>query len=268
MVELRREPELETGSAAALRIQTLGGFRVWRAGVEIDAAAWQREKALHLLQFLITMRRRSFHKEQIIDQLWPNIDPAAGDRDFKVALSAIHRALEPERAPRAEPRFVRRHGLAYELRLDQVWVDADAFESRVAAGSRAASHDAQAAIDHYRQAVELYAGDYLPERRYEDWTSAERERLQTLALSTMTTLADLLLARSPLESLRLCQRVLSIDAVWEDAYRVQMRAYQTQGNRPLALRTYQQCVEALQREFNVAPLPETRAVYEEIKRET
>jgi DNA-binding SARP family transcriptional activator len=267
MAKSRREPEHETGSAAALRIQTLGGFRVRRAGVEIDATAWQREKALHLLQFLVTMRRQSFHKEQIIDQLWPHIDPAAGDRDFKVALSAIHRVLEPEREPRSEPRFVRRHGLAYGLRLDQAWVDADAFESLVAAGSQAAPHDAETAIDDYRRAIELYAGDYLPERRYEDWTSAERERLQTLALSTMTRLADLLLERSPLESLRLCQRVLSIDAVWEDAYRTQMRAYLAQGNRPMALRSYQQCVETLQREFNVVPLPETQAVYERIKRE-
>ncbi|MEZ4681674.1 MAG: bacterial transcriptional activator domain-containing protein [Caldilineaceae bacterium] len=38
--------------------------------------------------------------------------------------------------------------------------------------------------------IKLYHGDYLPERRYEDWTSAEQERLQLLALNTMTTLAN------------------------------------------------------------------------------
>ena len=85
-----------------------------------------------------------------------------------------------------------------------------------------------------------------------------------MALGTMTTLAGLLAETSPLESIRLTQRVLAVDSVWEDAYRAQMRAYQAQGNRPLALRTYQQCVEILDREFGVAPLPETVELHERI----
>jgi DNA-binding SARP family transcriptional activator len=77
----------------------------------------------------------------------------------------------------------------------------------------------------------------------------------------MTTLAGLVAESSPLESIRLAQRVLSVDPVWEDAYRVLMRAYQVQGNRPLALRTYRLCVEVLEREFGVGPLPETQELY-------
>lgn len=254
--------------AVALRIQTLGGFRVWRDDVEIDSIAWGREKALHLFQFLVTERSRSIHKEQIIDSLWPHLDLETGDRDFKVALNAINQALEPERKPRAEPRFVRRLGLAYGLALEETWVDADAFEAIVTAGNKARPKDAQTAIECYQAAVALYKGDYIPERRYEDWTSAERERLQALALGTMTTLADLSLGHNPLESIRLTQRVLILDPVWEEAYRVQMKAYLAQGNRPLALRTYQQCVEALEREFAIEPLPETQALYEEIRRKT
>ena len=252
----------------ALRVHTLGGFRLWRDGVEIGPSAWEREKALHLFQFFVTMRRfeARLPKEQIIEQLWPGLDADRGDRDFRVALNALYRALEPERTPRAEPRFLRRQGLAYGLDLAAAWVDADAFEAQVSAGNRALPADPDSAVRHYEAAVALYAGDYLPERRYEDWTSAERERLQTLALGTMTTLAGLLVERRPLESIHLAQRVLSIDPVWEDAYRAEMRAYLAQGNRPLALRAYQRCVQVLEREFGVAPLPETRALYETIRR--
>ena len=89
--------------------------------------------------------------------------------------------------------------------------------------------------DDYQRALALYQGDYLPARRYEDWSSAERERLHLLALGLMTTLADLLVSRSPLESIRLAQRVLAIDPVWEDAYLVQMQAYLAQGNRKRAI---------------------------------
>lgn len=251
-----------------LYIRTLGGFRLSRDGVEIEATAWGREKAVLLFQFFVTYRGKPLHKEQIIDQLWPELDLDLGDRDFRVALNTINRVIEAERRSRARPRYILRYGLAYGLNLHEAWVDADAFEAHVVAGNQALPEDVEAAMAHYQEAIALYTGDYLPERRYEDWTSAERERLQTLALATMTTLAGLLVDHHPeraLESLRLTQRVLAVDPVWEDAYRVQMRAYIAQGNRPLALRTYAQCIEALQREFGVEPLPETQALYEHIK---
>jgi two-component SAPR family response regulator len=251
----------------ALHVQTLGGFRVWRRSEEVPTTAWGREKAIHLFQFLITMRRQYVHKEQIMDRLWPDLDIDKGDRDFKVALNSINKALEPEREPRSDPLFVKRYGLAYGIDFENVWLDSEAMELLISAGNQAtlgASADEDLAIACYEAAVQLYHGDYLPERRYEDWTSAERERLQLLALNTMTTLAELLLQRTPLESLRLTQRVLAIDPVWEDAYRIQMRAFVAQRNRPLALRSYQRCVDVLADEFGVDPLPETQELYDQI----
>ena len=252
---------------AALHVQTLGGFRVWRGDEEVPTTAWGREKAIHLFQFFITMRRQYVHKEQIMDRLWPELDVDKGDRDFKVALNSINKALEPDREPRSDALFVKRYGLAYGVDFENVWLDSEALELLVSAGNQATlepNKDSVYAIACYEAAVKLYYGDYLPERRYEDWTSAERERLQLLALNTMTTLAELLLSRNPLESLRLTQRVLAIDPVWEDAYRIQMRAFVAQRNRPLAIRSYQRCVEVLAEEFGVDPLPETKTLYDQI----
>jgi DNA-binding SARP family transcriptional activator len=250
-----------------LRVRTLGGFHVWRDGDEISLAAWGREKALHLFQFFVAMRLQGLrlHKEQIIERLWPQLDMDGGDRDFKVALHAVNKVLEPNRKPRTEPRFIQRHDLTYDLNLAEVWIDALAFEALITAGNQAG--DLESAIDYYQQALTLYQGDFLPERRYEDWSSAQRERLQVLALGLMTTLAEFLLINSPLESIRLTQHALAIDPVWENAYRIQMQAYLAQGNRPMALRTYQQCVKVLKTELDINPLPETQAIYEQIRSE-
>ena len=195
--------------------------------------------------------------------MWPELDADGGDRDFKVALHAATKILEPNRKPRTDPQFIRRYDLTYELNLEKVWIDALAFENLIAAGNQAAGTGP--AIHDYRQALALYQGDYLPERRYEDWSSAERELLQVLALGLMTTLAELLLPNSPLESIRLTQHALAIDPVWENAYRIQMQAYLAQGNRPMALRAYRQCVKLLHSELAIDPLPETQAVYQQIK---
>lgn len=252
-------------SESGLHVVTLGGFQLWIDGQEIQAGAWGRDKALQLFQFLVAGHPQSFHKEQIIDRLWPLSDPDTGARDFKVALNAVTRALEPDRAPRTESRFIRRMGPGYGLTGDQVWVDAPAFEAAVSKGNQALDTDPQAAARLYEQALALYRGDFLPERRYDDWTSARRERLQTLMLGTVVKLADLQVTRAPLESIRLAERALEVDRAWEDAYRTLMRAYLQTGNRPLALRTYKRCVAVLQEDFQIPPLPETQALHEQIR---
>ena len=120
---------------AALHVTTLGGFIVERNGIEIAPTAWGREKAIYLFQYLITNRQKQHHKEQIIAELWPQLDQDAGDRDFKVALNAVNKALEPERTPRSPSRFIQRFDLAYRLNPDQIWIDADEFEVKLAAGN-------------------------------------------------------------------------------------------------------------------------------------
>jgi DNA-binding SARP family transcriptional activator len=82
----------------------------------------------------------------------------------------------------------------------------------------------------------------------------------------MTTLAELEVDYDPREALRLTQRVLSTEPLWEEAYRVQMRAYQALANRPMAIKTYRQCVQVLKDSLSIEPLPETQHLYQEIQR--
>ena len=90
------------------------------------------------------------------------------------------------------------------------------------------------------------------------WERADREG-EAFAWHVLQ-LADL-----PHESIRLSQEILKMDPAWESAYRTQMQAYLKLGNRPQALRTYEQCRRILETEFGVPPLPETQALHTRIK---
>jgi LuxR family maltose regulon positive regulatory protein len=250
-----------------LTFETMGHFRVWRPdGIEIADADWTREKARMLCQYLVTRRRVLTPKERIAFDLWPDLDAERADRDFKVALNALLNALEPGRPARAESHFVQRQGTLYGLVATCVEIDADRFDREVARGARSEHSDPADAIAHYRRAVDLYRGDYLPEALYEDWASAERERLLTLYLSTASRLAELLLERGgDQEAITLAEAVLARDGCWEEAYRVLMRAHQGRGNRPQAVRAYQRCARVLQDELGLAPMPETHRLYETIR---
>ncbi|NLX11087.1 MAG: hypothetical protein GXY36_15675 [Chloroflexi bacterium] len=254
-----------------LRVQTLGLFRVWLNGEPLPGVVWKREKAQRLFQFLITLRLHDSHrvmpKERIVADLWPTLDEARADRDFKVALNALNDALEPHRSSRSLSSFITRYGLAYGLDPDaDIRIDASEFHQGLKTAARLESENLDAAINAYRAAIDLYAGDYLPEALYEDWASLERERLQTLYLSGAMRLAALLLRREGYqESIHLCQSVLRIDPYWEEAYRLMMISHTLRGNRPLALRVYEQCRQILGDGLDLAPMDETTRLYESIR---
>lgn len=267
LTPLQRINELiDAYDQASLRISTLGRWEVWREGEVISSKAWGRDKTIQLFQYLITARfRNGLHKEQIIDRIWEDADQKGGDRDFKVAMHGINKVLEPNRQSRSEPKYIQRQGVSYQLDLKTLWIDAQAFESYIAIGNEFLHEDIGVAQLAYRHAISLHQGVYLPNRMFEDWSSEERERLQVLALGAYVTLAESLIEVNPMESVRLTQLALNIDPSWEDAYRIQMSAFAAKGNRPAAIKAYNQCERVLDEEYGIDPLPETKKLLAEIK---
>jgi len=247
---------------ASIRIQTLGQFIVWRNEEKIDSKEWSRDKTVQLLQYLISNRQRNaLHKEKIMDNLWDDWN----DRDFKVAMHGINKTLEPDRASRTEPLYIERQGVSYHLNLEKVWIDVEALEKYIIIGNAFYGTDNHVSKTAYKLAIDLYKGMYLPNRIYEDWSSEEREKTQMLTLGAYITLAEIILEENPTESIRLAQHALSIDATWEDAYRIQMQAYLAKGNRPQAIKTYIKCETILEKEYGIEPLPETKKLLKAIE---
>jgi LuxR family transcriptional regulator, maltose regulon positive regulatory protein len=265
MVTVVTEKET-TPAVYDLYVQTLGRFSVWRGSEQLPDQIWQRATAMRLFQYLLAYRGQYIARERIVADLWPGLDEARADRDFKVALNALYQALEPGRAARAPSLFVARQQLSYGLNATApLRLDVLEFEEGLLNASRNEALNPERAVLQYQQALQLYQGDYLPDAIYEDWASAERERLSTLYLSGATRLARLLLkAGQTVEMLIWCQRVLSMDACWEEAYRLLMRGHMANGNRPMAMRVYQQCEKALKQELGVEPMAETRRLYEKL----
>lgn len=262
-------PDVEFHPGYRLRVQTLGPFTVWRGPEKVDAREWRRSKALRLFQLLLTHRGRMLQREEIVDILWPDLEPEAIQRNFKVALNALNKALEPERSPGTEAAFIARHGTTYGLRSGaDLWIDADEFQRLVNRGDRR-QDDLEACANAYQQALDLYSGEYLQDALYEDWASEERERLLALYLRTTERLAAVRLDRGRYdEAIQLCRRILLRDDCWERAYRLMMAAYARQGNRSRAWRVFQQCQETLWRELDTEPGPLTRRLHEQISDNT
>ena len=246
-----------------LRVQTLGAFRVWRGLDEVTAQDWRRENARQLFQLLLSYRRQLLERDQILELLWPGQEPETAVRDFKVALSTLFKALEPERKANAPSAFILREGTLYGLRAGaDMALDVEHFERAIAAGDALWGRDPEAAVTHYQRALALYQGDYLQEYPYAEWGIEERERLRGLYLRAAERLARALAERGAwIEVIEVCEALLTRDNCWEEAYRLLMTAHARLGNRPQALRAYQRCVECLRTELDVGPSGETARIY-------
>ncbi len=244
-----------------LRIQTLGQFRVWLGEQELSEKAWQRGKAKQLFQLLLTKRQHLLAREEIFHYIWEDSDEEAASRDFKVALNALNKALEPNREARASAFFIQRHGSSYGFNLASgCQIDADEFERLVSCGLN--ERDIRQAVVYLEKGLAYYHGEYLPDCRYEDWCIEERERLQALYLRGAEKLAQSYTALQRYDDcIRWCETILKTDDCWEEAYRLLMYAYYCKNNRAQSVKWYEKCVAKLREQLGVEPLPSTRDTY-------
>jgi DNA-binding SARP family transcriptional activator len=246
-------------TATSTRVFLLGRFEVAYGEHVLPAAAWTRKKAAGLLQRLALDQR--LLRDQAIEFLWPEADPASGANNLYRTLHALRQTLDTALGSgTADATVTFADGV---LRLtESVWVDVREFEQLCATASAAPPVAQRAQLE---QALALYRGDLLPDERYAEWTLAPREALRSrnrkASLSLATSYRD---AHDDTTAIDLLTPLLAHDAADEAIHRELMRLYALAGRRHEALRQYQACVNALARDLDVPPEPETSALYTQI----
>lgn len=254
----------EAPRRAPLRIATLGGFALWRDGVRMSDAEFPRQKARPLLAMLLCASA-PVHRDMLVEALWPDLPADRGVAALTTTVYSLRRVLEPGLARGAPPSVLVTDGSTYRLVLgaEDDW-DARRFLDLAASSVAAAPSD----IDALLAAEAMYAGPFLPEWRYEDWTAPLRTELEEAFASVLARLAESLSAAGqPGASISRYRRLLAMEPEREGWHRALMRVYADAGERALALRQYQECRALLRNRLGVEPSRETRAIYAELLRE-
>jgi DNA-binding SARP family transcriptional activator/GAF domain-containing protein len=250
-----------------LDVRCLGRFTLIKDGHAVPPERFVRRRSLTLLKILLTRYGKPVHREELMEILWPDGDPQATRVLLNVAVHYLRRALEPDLPAGSPSHFVRTCGECYAFdttaphRLDsQQFLAAAGLGDRLEREGRLAE-----ALDACRDAISLYAGDFLEDEPYSDWCAVEREYLREVFLTVLRRSARLFVGRGDVDAAVACyRRALLIDATLEDMHRGLMELLWRTGRRDEALRQYQVCRAILQRELGVAPLPETEALRERI----
>jgi DNA-binding SARP family transcriptional activator/tetratricopeptide (TPR) repeat protein len=159
-----------------VEIDLLGGFAVRVDGRAVPAADWRRRQAAALVKLLALAPRRTLHREQVIDALWPEIP-------IEEAAPRLHKAAHYARRSLGDARALVLDGNTVSLFPDaEVIIDAEVFERRAedALTVEDSSHNDADRFAAAAAAAELWTGDFLPDDPYEAWLEAPRDRLRQL----------------------------------------------------------------------------------------
>jgi pimeloyl-ACP methyl ester carboxylesterase/DNA-binding SARP family transcriptional activator len=183
--------------ADPVRIRTLGGFAVEVDGEAVPTSDWGSRHARQLCKRLVAARGWPVTRDELVDLLWP--DESGWTRlsaRLSVQLSIVRRVLGGGII--ADRQMVR-------LDLDEVSTDLE---------------DLYKASDD-RAIVAAYPGEFLPEDRYEDWTSGPRDEARSRYVAAARRVAQREQSLgNPLRAAGFARRLVGIDPYDEASHRL------------------------------------------------
>ena len=244
-----------------LHLYTFGGLRIERNGQPLQLPT---HKARDLLAYLITFRDRPHPRPVLAGVLWPDLLEEKARRRLSDTLWRVRRVLGD---------YVMADEECIWFNADlPCWLDVDDFVVKSQTPmpkSRKGEPEAgvwDLVIGDLRDAVALYRGPFL-DGLYHDWVLLERERLHGLYLEVLGRLLELHKHVGHYESaLTIAQRIVAAEPLHEAAHRELMRLYHLLGRDAEAVAQYHRCREILRQELDVAPAPETEALYHILSR--
>lgn len=238
-----------------LKISLLGTPQIHTNGLSLSTVITGRELAL--LAFL-AVTGKSHDRGTLVDLLWNDVSEQQALKNLRNVLYSLRKSI-------GSYLDITRQKLAL-MADNSYWLDVTIFHNYWLAPQ---SSDRQEMLP---EILKLYRGNFLEGFTIQDapvfemWLLEQQRTLQDHALQGLHLLTQQYMADSNTEAALLTTRRILHMAPWdENAHRQLMLLYAYSGQRSAALAQYNLCQQALATEYGVAPMPETTALYMQIK---
>jgi DNA-binding SARP family transcriptional activator/predicted ATPase len=238
----------------SLSLRLLGTPRATRRGVPLTGFISAKAQAL---LYYLAVTGRPHTRESLAGLLWSDMPEAQAGKNLRNVLSNL-------RGLAGANLLITRQDVAFD-RASPHWLDVSLFLSTLA---EAAGRDL-GALHH---AVELYQGDFLEgfypgeAQAFEEWVLGQRGLLKGHVLQALHTLVVRHLEREEYAAgIDYANRLLALEPWREETHRHLMMLLARSRQRSAALAQYEACRRVLARELSVEPMPETTALYEQLK---
>jgi DNA-binding SARP family transcriptional activator len=245
-----------------IEARLLGSLEVRVDGSPVSS--WTGQRGASVLRYLLYRRRHACARDELLEEFWPDVPNAAARNRLQVAVSGLRRAFLDATALN----IVEYADGGYRINPEfLVEVDAESFVQALRAAAAAErANDREAAKTAYREAFALYRGDFAADAPFEQWTLLPRESLRIKLVDALDRLSRIELADRRFDDcIATAHRMLDVDPCREDAHRLLMRCYASQGRTYQALRQYEFCQRILRATIDASPARDTTVLYHAIR---
>lgn len=210
-----------------------------------------RRRAASLLLFLVSRPRQTATREQVLDALWPEMDPVGAGNSLHQTLFFLRRELvEIPKGEKPLVEYVPVAGDVIHLVPELVHVDSVAFLRQAGDVATKRPESAEAL-----SLVKSYTGSFAPEFEYEEWAMPWRDHVHSVFLSLAERAARARLPDRAPEAAAILRHALEVDPSAIELKALLAAATYMAGSHAAARVLYQQYVHEALGEFGEEPPP-------------
>ena len=220
-----------------------------RVGNRLIEGQGIRRKVLALLCFLLTRQRFSATRDEVLEALWPDLEPSTALNSLNQTVYFLRRVFEPDFSEDLSPGYVGQDG-------ETVWIDAELVRSRSRTcreliRTLSTSPDPDSALELGRAYVGRFALDFM----YEEWAAPFRDSLHAAYLRVIeTALSSDTGSGQFARGIELAQLASEVEPESEEIQIALLRLYRVTGSTAAAAEQYERYSRSM-RDLGVEPQP-------------
>lgn len=244
-------------------IHTLGQFDVIKDGRSLVLSSSGSKRIWELYKFMLTYKDKSFTPETLMDQLWIAADYSNPRSTLRRQMYRLRKALREENSN--EKTLLFSNGYYKWNNKIKIQIDVDLFEEYIKEGDTLKNTYPKESLDAYKNALNLYLGDYLPECSEQHWIFSVRYYYKRLYLKAVLNSIDLLKKEEDYnEIFEISRKAIRVD-IYEEAFHINLlEALIVKGEYRQAFEHYKHITDFLNQEMGVRPSDELREIYKRL----
>jgi DNA-binding SARP family transcriptional activator len=251
----RRDPSVQAYArqlarrlAAPVKVFDLGRVRI-RVGERVIEGSQVRRKVLSLLCFLLTKPGFSASREDVTENLWPDLDPNDALNSLNQTVYFLRRVFEPAFREAISPGYVHQDG-------ETIWLDTELVGAEsLECGRLITSFDRAASVRQASSVLSIYSAPFALDFMYEDWAANYRDPLHASVLRVAEHAIRGATDRSEFnDGIALAERVLRLEPEADEVQLALIHFYRLTGAHAAAAEQYGRYAKSL-RSLGVDPPP-------------
>jgi DNA-binding SARP family transcriptional activator len=209
-----------------------------------------RRKVLALLCFLVTKPDMAATRDQVLDALWPELDPVVATNSLNQTIYFLRRVFEEDYSDDLSPGFLHHDS-------DVVWLDPELITSRSGTCRRIIGGMPSRPTPDDVEALSLaYRGRFALDFEYEEWASGYRDSLHAsyLEIVERSVLDDFTNGHYD-RGIVIARRALDVDPHAEQIEVCLLRLYRVTGAHSAAAEQYAHYATVLREDLGLEPPP-------------